>query len=263
MVTDDLKPEGIRSLLLGPMSLLAELMGGLIPGAIFLLLLVGKHVPEANSAIGFGFMGYKTKVACGLLVAFVIGRMFLMPVTLIESRFFRINPDELKMPFDPNKSGSLWERLNPRLKKLLEGVFLAGFLRGSTSFEHLIVIKSEVDFRLSMGLALITAASIPGDGRMRWAELLVGLFFLAFGILFGRKLADFGLSMIGMSAIDIFLKSTEEQRKLVIPIISGLFAVPTDAFGPSNVQPVSQPAAHQAARGMDAANHSNMKEKNG
>src|SRR5450759_602229 len=86
-MTEDYKQDRIRGLLLGPLVLLTELVGALIPGVVFVLLLIAKRVPEATAAIGTTFFGYGTKIACGLVISFVIGRLFYIPVNILQARF--------------------------------------------------------------------------------------------------------------------------------------------------------------------------------
>jgi hypothetical protein len=45
---EESKAGAIRNLLLGPLLIVGELIGGLIPGVLFVLLLVVKRVPEAT-----------------------------------------------------------------------------------------------------------------------------------------------------------------------------------------------------------------------
>ena len=155
-MAEDLKPEGLRGLLLGPLVLLAELVGALIPGVLFLILLIVKRVPEATAAIGTTFIGYRTKIACGLVISFLIGRLFLIPANLLQARLLSFGTQDLNL-FDANKQGSIFDKLTKEGKKLLGGALMTGFLRGATPWEHYMVAMSEGGFRLSTGFALLVA----------------------------------------------------------------------------------------------------------
>lgn len=110
-MSEDLKPEGIRTLLLGPMILLGELMGALIPGVIFVLLLIVKRVPEAMSAINCGFIGYKTKIVCGVLISFVVGKLFFIPVSALENHLLKLDDDVRcsEARFDHSEVDAAWK----------------------------------------------------------------------------------------------------------------------------------------------------------
>jgi len=193
-------------------------MGALVPGVLFVLLLVVKHVPEATAAIGTTVIGYRTKIACGLLISFVVGRLFFLPVIVLQSRLLSFDKQALNL-LDLKKEGSLIDKLTNEGKFLLGGGLMTGFLRGATAWEHYAVATSEVAFRLSTGFALIVASAIPGDGRLRMAELLAGAFFLAFGIGQARKMRLFALALIGSVATEGFLNLTEQQRTLLLAVV--------------------------------------------
>ncbi|MBZ5596940.1 MAG: hypothetical protein LAN83_01345 [Acidobacteriia bacterium] len=252
-MAEDLKPEGLRGLLLGPLVLLAELVGALIPGVLFLILLIVKRVPEATAAIGTTFIGYRTKIACGLVISFLIGRLFLIPANLLQARLLSFGTQDLNL-FDANKQGSIFDKLTKEGKKLLGGALMTGFLRGATPWEHYMVAMSEGGFRLSTGFALLVACLIPGDGRMRTVELLGGMFFVGFGVLHGRATRGLALALIGSSAAEGFLSLTEQQRTLVFTLARILLPSQTQAAPPPLVakEPGKGSLAPQAPPGAVA-----------
>jgi len=256
---DDLKPEGLRGLLLGPLVLLTELVGALIPGVLFVLLLIVKHVPEATAAIGTTVIGYRTKIACGLLISFVIGRLFYIPVSLLQARLLLLGAKNLQL-IDDKKQGSFIQKLTKEGGQLLLSPMVSGLLRGSTAWEHLHVAQSEVAFRLSTGFAFVVASLIPGDGRMRVAELLVGLFFVGFGVRQGREMRGLVLVLLGSSAADGFLKLSNQHQQLVLTIAKSLLSTQPQGTQPPSVAKEAdkgQPQTPTAPAGAVPISHPN------
>lgn len=246
-MSDDFKPEGIRNLLLGPMTLLGELMGALVPGVLFLLLLIAKRVPAAASAVAWDGFGYKTKVACGLLIAFVVGKVFYIPLMSLPNLFVR-RTAKFKL-VDPKKNGTLWEQLTPEARHLFGGIFAVEFLKGATAWEHLNVAYAETTFRLSTGAVLVVASAIPGDGRLRWVELLIGTLFIVYGVLGARSIGLLGLSFMGRTGFDWYMKANEEQRKLILPILTAIFLNKSPSAAASPSPSVAQAKAAAASAG--------------
>jgi hypothetical protein len=241
---------------------LTELVGALIPGVLFVLLLIVKHVPEATAAIGTTVIGYRTKIACGLLISFVIGRLFYIPVSLLQTRLLLLGAENLQL-IDDKKQGSFIQKLTKEGGQLFLSPMVSGLLRGASTWEHLHVAQSEVAFRLSTGFAFVVASLIPGDGRMRVAELLAGLFFVGFGVRQGREMRGLVLVLLGSSAADGFLKLSNQHQQLVLTIAKTLLSTqpqgtqpPSVAKEPDKGQPL-QPQTPTAPAGTVPILHPN------
>ena len=235
------KIDGIRNLLLGPLALAAEIIGGLIPGILFLLLLISKRVPEAVAAMGSNEIGYKTKLACALVVCFVIGRLFYIPASLFN---YWISTNRSLKIFDETKTGTLSERLTPQAMKVLGGLFITPLITETgKAAEYVAVAYAEVYFRLSTGLVLIVASMIPGDGRMRLWEAVAGVLLSGYGVVATVQARGITLGMFGSVAVSALANSTEEQRKVILPLLPILMRVLSYQEKPSNAAGVSPSAA--------------------
>src|SRR6266566_1352125 len=74
---------GLSQLLFGPVYLIGEAIGFVLPGVLFCLglLLKGQRAPFA--AFDLTFLGYRTRVFVFLLIAFVVGKILTSPLRLI------------------------------------------------------------------------------------------------------------------------------------------------------------------------------------
>jgi hypothetical protein len=150
------------------------------------------------------------------VISFVIGRLFYVLAVFIQTKIFL--PKATLELFDAAKAGTPWERLTPKARQLILGAVSSPLLNAAgTPWELWAVGQAEVSFRFSTGLALVLASLIPGDGRMRLLEGLAGAYFISFGVIHARKMIDMGFTLLGSTAISVFMNSTEEQRKMAMP----------------------------------------------
>ena len=82
-IPSELKPD-LHKALLGSLSMADEIYGALLPGCILVLLLVLKENSVASRASAYPYWGYKTKMVCGLLATYFIGKVSMASVTLSE-----------------------------------------------------------------------------------------------------------------------------------------------------------------------------------
>jgi hypothetical protein len=191
---EELKTEaGMHKLLLGPLSLWAEILGALVPGTVFLIFMVAKGNVLARSFLASPMLGYKSKIAAGLLIAYVIGK-----VTQTFGWLLLPNRNQMESFFE-NSDPSV---PNALLKHTAVQVFIAGAIMGLfRNFdvrETFVVYMTDAMFRVSTGLLLVIASGVPGDGSLvRVGELLAGLLFLGTGISVIRKATRTALFLLG------------------------------------------------------------------
>ena len=130
-------------------------------------MLVGKANPAVSKAFAYPYLGYKTKIACVLLVAYFVGKVAVGAAVFFEemlrdkksaiddAAFLKEMPDEFLYFLGGLGSTSMFSGRSPLFE------FFAGF-------------RAQVLFYLSSGTIFIAAACIPGDGNFRFAELVAG-----------------------------------------------------------------------------------------
>src|ERR1035437_6049012 len=80
----DIKSLSPREVLLHPMDLLHQLFTTLLPGVLVLVLLMLKHSALIPAALGTtGMLGYNSRIALALLIAFVVGRIIQSGTVLV------------------------------------------------------------------------------------------------------------------------------------------------------------------------------------
>ena len=189
---DDLKPD-LHRMLLGPLSLADEIFGAFLPGCLFTLLLLLKRVQITNASLAFAYLGYRTKVACVLLLSYVFGKVALGVITLIEEI-------GRKNKAAATKSGTFFDNLPAELLYFLGGMVVGPLLSGkSRNFEYFIGFRVQILFNLSTGLLLSVVAVIPGDGNFRFLEIGVGIVLLLRGIIAMRNQTGIVAGIAGMA----------------------------------------------------------------
>jgi len=159
-------PDGLKGdlqrMLLGPLSLGEEIMVALLPGCTFLVLLALKHTPALYEALSSPFFGYRTKIACGLLIAYVIGKASTSVFTsIVELKGADSSPKEFEIKgqkFTLNSSAAM-----------APGALTAANVRYNNSIleekHSAFVIYRRSSFALAVLIGI--AAFIPGDGKFR------------------------------------------------------------------------------------------------
>jgi len=153
---------GASRILLAPVFLLFEITASLLPGMTLAVLIAFKRNPEFVRTFDHLPFGYKTKIAVGLLLCFVAGRVLCFPGRFLEKWFTdRLQDDRKKNPDAPES-----------LKHLAVGIFFLPSLFGrSEALTYIMLVRTDCYFSLNTGLALLIASAIPGDGILRLIEL--------------------------------------------------------------------------------------------
>lgn len=207
----------IHRLLLGPLNLGNQIFGALIPGCIFtaVLLLKGRW---AATVLTYPYLGYKTKLGCGILGAYAIGRASLSIVTLLAELVEKLSSKKARSspPEPTGQQQSALQALMMWISSHLQEsapwfkTFIGGFVAGplmfgrTRAYEFWAASKTDVLFHLSTGLLLIVAAFIPGhEGRLRLVEAGVGAIFLVRGVVSARDSETEVAGMMGMMLGDL------------------------------------------------------------
>src|SRR6266851_7233354 len=77
--------ESLGKILLAPLYLIYDLSTAALPGLLFCVLLIVKGTPAPAAAMGNMLFGYKTKVFLGLVLSYMIGRAFRLPIEQLTS----------------------------------------------------------------------------------------------------------------------------------------------------------------------------------
>jgi hypothetical protein len=75
--------KGINQLLLSPLYLFDQVLSTVIPGGIFISLLCVKGNALVRTLWYESPLGYKTKIAAFILLAYVVGQLVKLPLSLI------------------------------------------------------------------------------------------------------------------------------------------------------------------------------------
>ncbi|HEY8224244.1 MAG TPA: hypothetical protein VIG25_03125 [Pyrinomonadaceae bacterium] len=204
---DELKPDLHRTLL-GPLSLADEIFGAFLPGCFFTLLLLIKGSPVTTTAMAYPNLGYKTKIACALLVSYVFGKVALAIVTGIE---------EIVRKRDAvTKSGTLLDNLPKELQHFVGGTILGAATAGKfRMLEYFAGQRAQYLFNLSTGLLLMLAATIHGDGNLRLLEASLGLILLVRGFTVMRNAM---LAVSGLFGVAVGERLTEVPLERVLQV---------------------------------------------
>ena len=183
----------LQRTLLGPLSLATELFGALLPGSVFLILTCVK-LRWLTPILTYTLVGYVTKVVLALLASFVIGKVSLCAIILVNESVTwlagKLKPSKEEPPAaNPSTLQFLLRavaklmRSAPWFSHFVGGLVGASILSNkSDMFHHYTASQAEESFHLNTGLLLITASLIPGNGHFRWLEVGAGAILLAGGI---------------------------------------------------------------------------------
>jgi hypothetical protein len=214
-IPTEVKPDLHRTLL-GPLGLANDIFGALLPGCIFTILLLLKG-RLATTLLSYSFLGYKTKVVCGLLASYVFGKVSLSVVTLIEELArATINKRAIAKAKKENKGkestalqllARLFTEAPDQIRSFVIGIAGGPFMLGkSRAYEYYAAYNADSLFHLSSGLIFIVAAAIPGDGGFRWLEGAIGIILLARGLRSSWTRVSFVAGLMGMMAGDALLQ---------------------------------------------------------
>jgi hypothetical protein len=208
--TDD---KGISQLLLSPLFLFNHILAVLLPGLLFLMLLSLKGNILLRNLWLIQQLGYKTKVGLFLLLAYVVGSVLRAGVTVLFSLRKKKAPPALLS----------FESQPPEVQKMLGKALTDGALLSTPGLmDRLSLSHTDAGFHLGAGLAFLIAASVPGDGSLRWLELLAGTGMFWAGILKSRSYQDEVLGMVGIGWANIFARITPQQATTLAAVYNAL-----------------------------------------
>jgi hypothetical protein len=228
----------LQRTLLGPLSLAVDLYGALIPGCVFTILICIKlHLTGA--ALSYPLLGYKTKIALLLFVSYIVGKISLSVIGLVQW-LFELVPEMLKSekPQQPkqentNQLAFLISTLiklvgdYPRVRTFFAGVIGGSILSNKFQvLDHYTANEAGAAFHLNTGLLLITCSLIPGDGRFRLIEIVAGLILLLYGVKARKEGGVIVSSSYGIALNNYLTSLTPEQLssalKLGIQVVAKL-----------------------------------------
>jgi hypothetical protein len=177
--------ESAHKFLLAPMYLIYDLATALLPGVLFSVLILVKHIELPSHLFASATFGYKTKIAVALFISYIIGRCFRTPIEIIIPWLI------LKRFQGLMKHPRRLEKISSLLVSLVMGAISAPKLFEKISALDIIVLSfTNTIFSGTTALVLITAGFIPGDGRYRTFELAVGIAMLLVIALRSRSQTD-------------------------------------------------------------------------
>lgn len=228
----DLKPDLHRTLL-GPLGLANDVFGALLPGCIFTILLLLKGRLTAT-VLSYSFLGYKTKMVCGLLASYVFGKVSLSAVSLVEELArTTINKRAIAKAREESKGkgattlqllAGLFANASDQIRSSVIGIAGGPFMLGkSRAYEYYAAYNADTLFHLSSGFLLVIASAIPGDGRFRWLEAVTGLVLLARGLRSVWTRVNFMAALMGMMAGDALSGVQPDQLAKGLTTALGIF----------------------------------------
>lgn len=197
-------------LLLSPLNLLHDILGTVIPGGIFLLLLAFKGNAVVRSAWVHLPFGYNTNLAIAIVISYAVGKTLQLATFPFWLKKDAEAPQNLKHL--PNESRQML------FGALTEGVFSA--LPILT--DKMAVLHADSAFHAGMALCLIVAGCFPGDGKLRIVEILLGILFLTAGTIKMRLYQDALLRYAGAGLATVIARSSKDQLTLAAAIFRGL-----------------------------------------
>jgi hypothetical protein len=183
--------EGFERLLFAPTFLIAEVFSILLPGVLFILLLLAKSNHAVVAAFQTNLLGYKTRIIVALISAYLLGTVFAIPSQLI----FKLQLWIWGKRYRDTQSPHFRDGLN----KFLLGAFVLPRLIGTEhTLEYMVLAAMLPAFHVTTGVALICASFFPGDG-FRWLEAAFGSVFFLRGYATWDKTVGHGVVLFGVS----------------------------------------------------------------
>lgn len=151
---------GLSQLLFAPVFLVGEILGVLLPGLLFCLILLLKGHRTTFAPFDLTFLGYRTKLFAFLLIAYVIGKILTAPfrlslsIIIEKSRTFgNKKPDEKSL-----------SEIKPEWAYALAGaVTVPTMLDRPRIVDYLMMGFATMNFTIGTGLGLLILSFVPGD----------------------------------------------------------------------------------------------------
>ena|ERR1700690_96155 len=183
--------EGVSKLLLAPMYLVYDILTGLLPGILFGVLIAAKGLHAPTAALSSVLLGYKTKIILGLLLSYIVGRLFRTPFELLL--FWLLERELKKFSGFPLKA----EAADFIQKFLMGALALPRLFSKVQPLDLFVLLLANTVFSLTTGAVLLVAAAIPGDGHLRVAEATAGILLLLSVFSGLRRLMGSCVTLIG------------------------------------------------------------------
>jgi len=210
-----LESGGLHKFLVGPFYLFEDVFGAFVPGIVFLVLMLVKHVPVAESALAVPYLGYKTKIAAGLLVAFVVGKVFQIPSTVTLSVIDSYITKSLKAgKIEDHKT--LSDAFEGTGNNLVTGFVFGLFVPQFDTLDYYSVRRGQVSFYLTTGLVLLTASFVRGDSGLILAERGAGISLLVIGAMAAPRLQKSLVMLIGGAAANTVVNGPKDYDTKVV-----------------------------------------------
>ncbi len=226
---------GLTQLLFGPVFLICEVIGILLPGFLFCLLLAFKGYRLPVAMFHVDYLGYRTKVCVFLLVAYMVGKVLNVPLrTLLNYVVEKVSVFGEREPRE-QAAKNFWYYL------LAGVVIVPTFLGKSRILDYLMVGLSALSFEFGAGFGLLLLSAIPGDGKMRILELLAGLLLLLALLKSLKQVEGVVAVTIGYSLHDFLSKIPVEKWPATFEVAKALGKVSAMAT-PATSTPEDQKA---------------------
>lgn len=201
-------------LLLSPLFLLHDILGALIPGGLFLIMLGFKeNVTIRNIWFGLPF-GYKTNIGIALVFSYLIGKVFQIPWHLVGMT-----------PKKREEAPENIKQLPEGLRKMLFAAMTDGVFAATPEIaDKMAVQRAEGALYLGLSFSLVIASAFPGDGRFRILELLLGFGSLAASIAIFKAYTRSIAGNIGVGIANILARMSKEQLHICAAILKGFGA---------------------------------------
>lgn len=192
--------EGLDRLLLAPVYLIHEIFAALVPGVVFvgLLLINGNRV--ATSLFQNSLLGYRTRLLLALVLAYIFGKISVIPAE-VAIRF-----SVKRWAKSIAKSESSESR--DTVKKLVIGMFvLPAIFKAEHVLDYLILSLTVASFYISTGVTLLVFAVLANGRSIRATSIAIGLLFCARGFVgMQNTFKETFAAMLGVALSDRILK---------------------------------------------------------
>jgi hypothetical protein len=175
------------------MYLVYDLLTALLPGILFSVLLIAKHLHAPTEALSSPLLGYKIKISLGLLVSYIIGRVFRTP---IELALFVLFEREMNKVSNPPHGGATTDFVR---NFFIGALAVPKLFNKVQPVDMMVLLFANTIFTANTGVIFMVAGAIHGDGFLRAVELGAGLVMLltvAAGV--RRFVSSFALMMGGV-----------------------------------------------------------------
>jgi hypothetical protein len=191
LTTHEKTAEGIGKVLLAPLYLIYDLATALLPGLLFSILLIAKGTHGPVAAMGSTLFGYKTKVVLGLLLSYIIGRSFRIPIEQLYSIVLLRKLSQMTQ-----------KSAGPQTIQFIKNFFtgsmvLPNLLGRDRVLDYIVLAHTNSIFTLTTGFVLVVASAIPGDGHLRETELGVGLMMVSVVVMSLRRSLSTLTTLVG------------------------------------------------------------------